>query len=141
MICMTGHVPTRRDYEMLAEFRATLNRFLAFSETAARRVGLTPRQHQALLAIKGVERRAPLTTGQLAERLCIRHHSAVGLLDRLAAKRLIRRHSGPDDHRQVFLELTPKAEDLLATLSAAHRDELKRRAPLLRDLLAHFEQK
>jgi DNA-binding MarR family transcriptional regulator len=137
---MTGRVPTQHDYEMLAEFRATLSRFLAFSEAAAHDAGLMPRQHQALLAIKGSSGGGPIATGQLAERLCIRHHSAVGLVDRLAAKGLIRRHPGPDDRRQVLLELTPKAEDLLAKLSVAHRDELERMAPLLRILLAHFER-
>lgn len=140
MFCMAGHVPTQHDYEMLAEFRATLSRFLAFSEAAAGRAGLMPRQHQALLAIKGFGRREPITTGQLAERLGIRHHSAVGLVDRMAAKGLIRRQSGRDDRRQVLLELTPKAEGLLAKLSIAHRDELKRMAPLLRVLLSHFER-
>ncbi|MGH7092752.1 MAG: MarR family winged helix-turn-helix transcriptional regulator [Stellaceae bacterium] len=138
--CMADHVPTQHDYEMLAEFRSTLSRFLAFSEAAARRAGLMPRQHQALLAIKGFTGPEPIATGQLAERLGVRHHSAVGLVDRLVAKELIRRQTGPDDHRQVLLELTPKAQDLLAKLSMAHRDELKQMAPLLRVLLNHFER-
>ena len=137
---MAGDVPTQHDYEMLAELRAALSRFLTFSEAAARGAGLMPRQHQALLAIKGFTSPEPIATGQLAERLCIRHHSAVGLVDRLAAKGLICRRTGPDDRRRVLLELTPKAEDLLAKLSMAHRDELKRTAPLLRVLLRHFER-
>jgi DNA-binding MarR family transcriptional regulator len=136
---MPDRVPTQHDYEMLAEFRATLTRFLAFSEAEARQVGLMPQQHRALLAIKGSRGPEPIATGQLADRLRIRHHSAVELVDRLAAKGLIRRHTGQDDRRQVLLELTPKAEDLLARLSLAHRDELKRMAPLLRVLLSHFE--
>jgi DNA-binding MarR family transcriptional regulator len=136
---MAARVPTQHDYEVLAEFRAGLNRFLAFSEAAARKAGLMPRQHQALLAIKGFAGREPITTGQLADRLAIRHHSAVGLIDRLAGKGLIRRHTGTDDRRQVLLQLTPKAEALLARLSLAHRDELTRMAPLLRALLAHFD--
>jgi hypothetical protein len=109
---MTAHVPTQRDYEKLAEFRATLSGFLAFSDAAARAAGLVPRQHQALLAIKGFARRAPVTAGQLAERVCIQHHSAVG----------------------------PKAAHRLEQLSVTHRSELKRTAPLLHELLAHFEQ-
>jgi DNA-binding MarR family transcriptional regulator len=63
----------------------------------------------------------------------------VGLINRLGAKGLIRRQIGADDHRQVFITLTPKAESLLAKLSAIHRDELEQSAPLLRSLLAHFE--
>ena len=135
---MTAHVPTQRDYEKLAEFRATLNGFLAFSDTAARAAGLVPRQHQALLAIKGFAHREPITAGQLARRLCIQHHSAVGLINRLAAKGLLRRRTDPADRRQVLLELTPKAAHLLVKLSVTHRRELERTAPLLRDLLTHF---
>jgi DNA-binding MarR family transcriptional regulator len=130
---------TPADYERLAEFRHLLRRFLMFSEDAAEGAGLTAQQHQALLAIKGFGRGEPLTTGALAERLGIRHHSAVGLIDRLASKRLIARQVGPDDRRQVLIGLTAKAEALLADLSAAHRNELERLAPLLQVLLDHFK--
>jgi DNA-binding MarR family transcriptional regulator len=116
-----------------------LRQFLVFSEDAAERASLTPQQHQALLAIKGHTGTDPLTTGVLAERLTIRPHSAVGLVDRLAAKGFVRRRQGPVDRRQVLLDLTPKAEELLRDLSVAHRDELKRIGPLLRGLLAEFE--
>ena len=126
---------TQADYERLAQLRYLLRRFLAFSERAAVDKGLTAQQHQAMLAIKGFGVTRALSTGELAERLDIRHHSAVGLLDRLAGRGLIRRHAGKDDRRQVLIELTPRAEGLLRELSAAHRDELERLAPLL----AHFE--
>ncbi len=127
------------DYERLAEFRYLLRHFLVFSEGAAEEAGLTAQQHQALLAIKGHSGADPLTIGALAERLAIRPHSAVGLIDRLAAKGLIRRREAPTDRRQVLIELTKAAESLLRRLSVAHRDELKRLAPLLRDLLNAFE--
>jgi DNA-binding MarR family transcriptional regulator len=129
---------TDADYERLAEFRYLLRRFLVFSEQAAEQAGLTAQQHQALLAIKGVGTARPMTTGNLAERLGTRHHSAVGLVDRLLSKSLVKRKTGSEDKRQVLLTLTPKAETLLATLSAAHRDELRRLAPLLRTPLKHF---
>ena len=128
----------KADYERLAEFRYLLRRFLDFSEQAAVEAGLTAQQHQALLAIKGFAGRDYATTGELAERLCIRHHSAVGLIDRLVSKALVTRRSGTDDRRQVLVELTPAAESLLAGLSAAHRDELERLAPLLQGLLGNF---
>ena len=127
------------DYEMLAEFRYLLRQFLIFSENAAAEAGLTAQQHQALLAIKGGGTgQAPFTASVLAGRLGIRHHSAVGLIDRLCAKGLIRRRAGSLDRRKVLLELTQKAENLLTQLSLAHRDELKRLTPLLRTLLGHF---
>jgi DNA-binding MarR family transcriptional regulator len=126
------------DYVRLAEFRHLLRQFLVFSERAAGRAGLTAQQHQALLAIKGYQAKAAATVGHLAARLAIRHHSAVGLVDRLVAKALVRRRSGVVDRRQIRLELTPKAESRLARLSVAHRNELERLAPLLRVLLDAF---
>jgi DNA-binding MarR family transcriptional regulator len=136
-----GRPLTNADYERLAEFRYLLRHFLIFSEDAAEQSGLTAQQHQALLAIKGLGRAKPITTGDLAERLGIRPHSAVGLIDRLLAKSLVKRRTGSEDRRQVLLNLTPKAEKLLAQLSTAHRDELQRLAPLLQTLLMHFKPK
>ena len=128
------------DYERLADFRYLLRRFLAFSEAAARGAGLTPRQHQALLAIKGHSARKRMSIGELAEQLGLRHHSVVGLLDRLASRGLITRHASVADRRQVLIELTREAEAALEDLSRAHRDELKRLAPLLRPLLEQFQK-
>ena len=112
-----------------------MRHFLVFSENAALAAGLSAQQHQALLAIKAAHTKTPVTAGLLAERLGIRHHSAVGLIDRLQEKALIRRQRNVEDRRQVLILLTPKADRLLARLSAAHQGELKRVAPLLRGLL------
>lgn len=131
---------SRADYELLAEFRYLLRRFLAFSEAAARRAGLTPHQHQALLAIKGYPQRQRVSVGELAKRLGLRHHSVVGLLDRLASRGLITRRANPADRRQVLIELTRKAETTLEDLSRTHRDELRRLAPLLRPLLEQVQK-
>lgn len=117
-----------------------LRQFLIFSENAAAEAGLTAQQHQALLAVKGFCGAAAVTTGALAARLGIRHHSAVGLVDRLVAKALIRRRRNAEDRRQVLVGLTPTAERLLERLSATHRGELRRIAPVLRAVLAHFEK-
>jgi DNA-binding MarR family transcriptional regulator len=125
------------DYRLLSDFRHQLREFAAFSENAAREEGLAPQQHQALLAIKGFE--GTPTVGDLAERLMIRHHSAVGLVDRLVEARLLMRCHDVDDRRRVTLALTRHAEELLARLSAQHRAELRRVAPMLRALLARIE--
>ncbi|HEY1720288.1 MAG TPA: MarR family transcriptional regulator [Magnetospirillaceae bacterium] len=129
----------KADYERLAEFRYVLRQFTIFSETAADQAGLEAQQHQALLAIKGFAGRDYVTTGELAERLGIRPHSAVGLVDRLVLKELVTRETNEKDRRQVLIALTAKAEKLLLGLSVAHRDELERLAPVLRGLLSHFE--
>ena len=131
---------TSTDYATLAEFRYLLRSFVAFSETAARRAGLTPQHHQALLAIRGFSRSTAVGTGELADLLNLRHHSVVGLIDRLVAKRLVRRLKDTADHRRVRVALTPTSERLLAALSATHREELRRVAPLLRELLSRLEE-
>jgi DNA-binding MarR family transcriptional regulator len=123
------------EYEALAAFRYALRQFLAFSESAAAAVGLTPQQHQALLAVKGFPGPEPMTIGALAERLRIRHHSTVGLVDRLAAQGLLARHPGRVDRRQVHLALTASGARVLARLSAVHRAELRRIRPRLITLL------
>jgi DNA-binding MarR family transcriptional regulator len=129
--CMADRVPTQHDYEMLAEFRYLIRRFLTFSQEAARQAGLSPRHHQALLAIKGFPGDDAPTIGDLAERLCIRHHSAVELVDRLTGAGLIERRHDEHDRRRVFMKLTPLAEQQLARLSGPHLEELHRLRPAL----------
>jgi DNA-binding MarR family transcriptional regulator len=122
---------TDADYRALSEFRYLIRCFLEFSQNAAKRVGLQPRHHQALLAIKGFPVNAPVTVGDLAERLRIRHHSAVELIDRLEEAGLVVRQADNNDHRRVILDLTERANAHLAELSAAHLDELSRIEPML----------
>jgi DNA-binding MarR family transcriptional regulator len=131
---------TSPDYRLLAEFRHQLRVFTAFSEGAARAAGVAPQQHQALLAIKGFPDGAAPTIGELAERLVIRHHSAVELIDRLVEAGLVVRYLDSDDLRRAVLVLTKRAEEMLAELSVAHREELRRMAPMLRTLLARLEE-
>ncbi|MHB1542236.1 MAG: MarR family winged helix-turn-helix transcriptional regulator [Steroidobacteraceae bacterium] len=126
---------TPHDYEVLAEFRYVLMKFLAFSEHAAHQAGLAPRQHQALLAIKGYPGGTEVTIGDLAARLGIRHHSAVGLVNRLASAGYLARREDPSDRRRILLALTAAGEQALAGLSVAHRQELRRVAPVLKSLL------
>ena len=127
------------DYTTLAEFRYLLRQFGAFSEEAARAADLPAQQHQALLAIKGFPGRDEVTIGELAERLNLKHHTVVGLVDRLAGRGLIHREPDKLDRGKVMIVLTAKAENILLGLSLAHRDELRRLAPLLRELLEKVE--
>lgn len=126
---------TRRDYETLSEFRFLLQRFLGFSQAAAAHEGLVPRQHQALLAIKGFPGGDQVTIHDLAERLGIRHHSAVELVDRMDEGGLVVRRHDTVDRRRVLLGLTAAAEDKLAALSAIHLEELQRLRPALLQIL------
>jgi DNA-binding MarR family transcriptional regulator len=117
---------TELDYRTLARFRRSLRAFLHFSEEAAKAAGLTPTQHQLLLAIKGNEMGGAPTIGEVADWLKLRHHSAVELVDRAAAAGLVERATDPDDARCQRLLLTDRGERALAKLSALHRDELRR---------------
>jgi DNA-binding MarR family transcriptional regulator len=130
---------TRHDYKLLADFRHVLRQFLAFSEAHAAEFGLAPQQHQALLAIRGFDEGSP-TVGDLASRLVIKHNSAVGLVDRLAQAGLVERKPASDDRRRVVLVLTDRSEQVLAQLTGTHRSELRRIAPLLRELLGQLSE-
>ena len=119
------------DYQSLAKFRYEIRRFVNFSEHAAHATGVEPQQHQALLVIKGQALGSEVTVGTLAERLQIRHHTAVELTDRLESKGWIRRSRGSGDGRKVNLRLTPPGDRLIETLSLSHRDELRILGPRL----------
>jgi len=131
---------SKSQYENLAAFRFALRKFLRFSEAAAGTAGLTPQQHQALLAIKGFPGRDHVTVGELAERLQIKHHSAVGLIDRLVLENLVERDPSVEDRRQVHIRLTARGEGMLEELSSMHREQLRLIGPELSALLQRLGQ-
>src|SRR3954464_15093096 len=100
--------PQTADYQALANFRYALRRFLEFSGSAAKGIGLTPQQHQAMLSIIGAPEGQAVTVGFLAERMLLKHHSTVELADRLVELDLVARQPDAADRRKVLLALTPK---------------------------------
>ena len=122
---------TLSDYRSMAEVRYQIRKFLHFSEQASRSAGLEPRQYQLLLAIKGLPPNVRPRIGELAERLQILHHSAVELVNRLAAGGYVRRERGGQDRREVLLSLSPKGERTLRELALHHRAEMRSTAPAL----------
>ena len=124
-------VLTLSDYQSLAELRYQIRRYVHFSEQVARAAGLEPRQHQLMLALKGLPKGIRPRVGEMAERLQIQHHSTVELVNRLSAGGYIRRHRAGDDRREVLLALTPKGEKVLRELSLHHRSELRTQGPAL----------
>jgi DNA-binding MarR family transcriptional regulator len=116
---------TDEDFAELLRFRDGLRRFLHWSEEQARAQGLTPAQHQLLLAVRGHPGGVP-SIGEIAEHLLLRHHSVVELVDRAETAGLVRRLTDADDHRVVRVELTADGGNRLTQLSAAHLDELSR---------------
>jgi len=120
------------DLRALCDFRFHIRKFLQFSELAARSEGLEPQQHQLLLATKGLEQEpAGPSIRALADCLLIRHHSAVGLIDRMSQRGLVERTHAAGDRRKVLIRLTPEGNRRLERLSAVHREELRQSAPAL----------
>lgn len=124
------------EYRALAGFRRSLRSFLYFSEESAREVGLTPAQHQLLVAIRGTPDGSAPSITEVADALKLRHHSAVELVDRAERSGLVTRSPDPLDGRRQRLRLTLGGEEKLAVLAALHREELRR---FRRDSLAHLD--
>jgi len=122
---------TLTDYQSLGELRFQIRKFLHFSEQAARRAGVEPRQHQFMLTLKGLPEGVRPRIRELAQRLQIQHHSAVELVNRLAEAGYVRRKQGDEDKREVLITLTPKGERVLRDLSLHHRAELRTQGPAL----------
>ena len=127
-------------FKALAAFRYELRKFLKFSEEAAKAQGVTPQQYQALLAIEGFSGRGEIRVGELAEQLQIVSHSAVGLVDRMEKRKLIKRNVSKQDKRFVSIGVTPLGRSLLEKVAAIHRRELRTAGPLLMDLLEKVER-
>ena len=126
------------DYRTLALVRAELRAFAHFTERSTGSVGLTPQQHQVLLAIRASDDQQ-LTIGELARIMLLKPHSISGLADRLEGLGLVERAPGQGDRRRVNLTLTDKAKGLLASLGQVHRAELRRIRPLLTTLLLKLD--
>jgi DNA-binding MarR family transcriptional regulator len=135
---------SKTDYETLAKFRYALRQYLHFSEEAVRKAGITLQQHQALLFIIGFPGREQITIRELAERLQIQHHSAVGLVNRLEEQELVERKQNQQDRRQVLIGLTDKGANTLEGLASLHWEELRHLGPqlcMILEQITHLTEK
>lgn len=136
---MTNRPLSDHDYQSLASFRRELRVFLAFSEDAAKRAGITPAHHQLLLAIRG-HKGAPPSISDVADTLQVKLHSATELVARAEAKGLVTRtHDDPGDARKAVLALTDEGAAKLAELSSIHRAEIRRFRDQMADILAALD--
>jgi len=135
-----GSARARVDYEALARFRYELRKFQAFSQSAARRAGLTAQQHQALLAVRGFSGRGAISVGELADYLLIRHHTAVELVNRMTRLKILSRSLDGTDSRRVLVSLTREGERRLQQLSKIHLEELRAIGPTLTRLVRPFRR-
>jgi DNA-binding MarR family transcriptional regulator len=143
-IVARGELSNERDvsdavnYGVLARFRYELRKFQAFSKAAAKSAGLTPQQHQALLAVRGFSDKGPLSVGDLAEFLLIQPHTAVELVDRMTRLELLVRVVDGSDGRRVLVKLTREGERRLQKLSQTNLKELRAIGPTLTRMLETF---
>lgn len=129
------------DYDALASFRYAMRKFLSFSKQAlAAEAELTPEQYEALLALKAFSGSTGLTISDLSERLQVRHHTAVSLVDKLEAADLVRREAGRDDRRLVFVNLTPAGARTLTKVAVIHRKELRTRSSEMIEALLRLQK-
>ena len=130
-----------KDYIALGAFRYAMRKFLRFSkEVVAARAKLTPEQYEALLAIKGSSGADGMTVGEISERLQVKHHTAVSLLDKLETRKLATRKRATTDKRNVNVQLTKAGASLLARLAAIHHRELQKRTPEIINALRRLRE-
>jgi DNA-binding MarR family transcriptional regulator len=116
---------TSAEYRALAELRYRIRHFLREGDAKARAVGLEPQQYLMLLAIRGLPEGREATIQTLAERLALKHHSAVELVDRMETNGYVRRTRSRDDRRRVFVTLSPRGERLLEQVAQNRISELR----------------
>jgi DNA-binding MarR family transcriptional regulator len=129
------------DYQALAHFRYAMRKFLSFSRRALKtEAQLTPEQYEALLALKAFSLESGLTIGQLSERLQVKHHTAVSLVNRMEESGLVRREPNEEDRRQVFVRMTPTGSRILGQVAVLHRQEMRLRSPEMIDALTRLRE-
>jgi len=138
---MSSSALTRQDYHSLACLRYELRKFLRFSKDfVSRKAKLTPEQYEALLVLKAFSTDNGMTVGQLSERVQVKHHSAVSLTDKLAARKLVTKRRDQPDRRYVYVKLTAKGFKVVTTLAAAHRQEIRKHACEIIDAVTKLKQ-
>jgi DNA-binding MarR family transcriptional regulator len=128
------------DYDALGAFRYAMRKFLRFSKEALAGAKLTPEQYEALLAIKTRSDSGGIVIGELSERLQVKHHTAVSLIDKLASRKLVARTRATDDRRQVHVKLTRFGTSTIAKLAAIHRREMRKRSPEMIQALRRLQK-
>lgn len=136
----TPHLPPD-DYQALADFRYAMRKFLSFSKRAlAAEARMTPEQYEALLALKAFAGTAGLTITELSERLQVKHHTAVSLVDKLEGLGFVHRNPGVTDRRQVFVRITAAGSRVLSKVATLHREELRLRSPEMIEALERLRE-
>ena len=123
------------EYQALAELRYRIRHFIQEGDAAAQRCNLEPQQYLMLLAIRGLPKGMAATIRTLAERMALKHHSAVELIDRLESHQLVRRSRSPGDKREVRVSFLPRGSKLLERVARERLSELKASGVALADAI------
>jgi DNA-binding MarR family transcriptional regulator len=137
---LIGWMLKAEDYDALAAFRYAMRKFLRFSKEVLADAKLTPEQYEALLAIKTRARPNGLNVRDLSDRLQVKHHTAVSLLNKLAARRFVAKKQAWQDRREVQIKLTPLGKSILTRMAAIHRRELRSRSTEMIDALRRLQK-
>ena len=127
---------TTTEYQALAELRYRIRRFLREGDTVATTAGLEPQQYLLLLMIRGIPEGLEATVRNLAERLVLKHHSVVELIDRMEAHGYVRRSRSREDRRSVLVSLLPRGEKLLQQVAQHRVSELRASGAALANAIA-----
>ena len=137
----TSRTVSRAEYQALAEFRYQLAGFLRRRRSAAQEAGMEPQQYELLLAVKGLPPDKKPTIKQIAEQLCLQHHSTVELTTRLVNRGLVKRERSREDRRSVLLSLTKEGQRAMDHVVQYSLDQLREEAPSLLKTLARLVKK
>jgi DNA-binding MarR family transcriptional regulator len=118
-------VITTPEYQALAELRCRIRKFVHEGDAVASAAGLEPQQYLLLLMIRGMREGQEATVSNLAERLALKHHSVVELIDRLETHGYVRRNRSREDRRSVLVSLLPRGEKMLEEVAQHRISELR----------------
>ena len=135
-----GHLVQPEDYNALGAFRYAMRKFLRFSKDFLADAGLTPEQYETLLAIKTRGGAKGLNIRDLSERLQVKHHTAISLVNKLVNRRLLSRQRGLKDRREVVIKLTPRGDATIARLADIHRREMRNRSSEMIEALRQLQR-
>lgn len=128
------------DYHALGAFRYAMRKFLRFSKAVLADAELTPEQYEALLSIKNGSNGNGLNIRDLSVQLQVRHHSAVSLVNKLAARKMVAKKRAAHDRREVLINLTSLGDSTLASLAEIHRQEIRMRSAEIIDALQRLQK-
>ena len=102
------------DQEVLLNILRTNDQLQIRLERLFRQFGLTPSQYNVLRILRGEGQPLPIT--EIGARTITVVPGMTGVIDRLESAGMVRRDRSAEDRRVIYVEITPKALEVLAKL-------------------------